>query len=199
MTLAQEVEQGQAVKVPMWIGGAEVDAAGGRTIDVLNPATGGTIATVPAGEAEDIDRAAKAAQDAATARGANMRVSAEVKSPDIIAVRIHHDLCPFCKKLDPQFAKLTRRTSGDSVLFITLDLTSEKTQQQAALLAGALGLEELWTGDLSRIGTVTFVDGKSKRVISSLRAVDAETMRVLDVKDLQTALRNAEKSLRGDR
>ena len=64
MTLAQEVEQGQAVKVPMWIGGAEVDAASGRTIDVLNPATGGTIATVPAGEAEDIDRAAKAAQDA---------------------------------------------------------------------------------------------------------------------------------------
>ena len=64
MTLAQEVGQGQAVKVPMWIGGEEVEAASGRELGVLNPATGGTIATVPAGEAEDIDRAARAAQRA---------------------------------------------------------------------------------------------------------------------------------------
>lgn len=139
-------------------------------------------------------RAAKAAQDAAIARGASMKVSAEVKSPDIIAVRIHHDLCPFCKKLDPQFGKLTRRARDDSVLFITLDLTSEETQQQAALLVGALGLEGLWTGDLSKIGTVTFVDGKSKRIISSIRAVDAETMRVLNSSALQAALRQAVKS-----
>ncbi len=143
---------------------------------------------------DEQDHGAKAAQDAATARGASMKVSAEVRSPDIIAVRIHHDLCPFCKKLDPQFAKLIRRASDDSVLFITLDLTSEKTQQQAALLVGAMGLERVWTGDLSRIGTVTFVDGKSKRIISSLRAVDAETMRVLDAKALQAALRKAAKS-----
>lgn len=147
--------------------------------------------------AREQDRAAQAAQDAATARGASMKVCAKVKSPNIIAVRIHHDLCPFCKKLDPQFAKLTRLASGDSVLFITLDLTSEKTQQQAALLVGALGLEHVWTGDLSRIGTVTFVDGKSKRIISSLRAVDADTMRVLDTKALQAALRKAVKSLGG--
>lgn len=143
---------------------------------------------------EEQDRAEKAAQDAATARGASMNVSAKVKSPGIIAVRIHHDLCPYCKKLDSQFAKLTRRASGDSVLFITLDLTSERTQQQAALLVGALGLERVWTGDLSKIGSVTFVDGKSKRIISFLRAVDAETMRVLDAKALQAALRKAAKS-----
>src|SRR4029453_19114039 len=37
------------------------DAAGGKTLDVYDPATEGVIATVPAGGEKDIDRAAKAA------------------------------------------------------------------------------------------------------------------------------------------
>ncbi len=140
-----------------------------------------------------------ATQDAAASRGAAIKVSAQVKTPDIIAVRVHHDMCPFCKQLDPQFAKLTRQTNNGSVLFVTLDLTNAATQQQAALLVGALGLEGVWTGDLSRLATITFVDGTSKRVVSSVRAVDEETMRVMNAKTLQAALRKAVKSSRDKR
>jgi 1-pyrroline dehydrogenase len=47
-----------------YIGGKWVDAAGGETMEVLNPATGETIAEVPASTAEDADRAVQAAKEA---------------------------------------------------------------------------------------------------------------------------------------
>ena len=46
------------------IGGEWVDAAGGETMEVLNPATGETIAEVPRASAEDVDRAVQAAKKA---------------------------------------------------------------------------------------------------------------------------------------
>ena len=127
----------------------------------------------------------------AAPKGADMKVSALVESPRIIAVRVRHDLCPLCKGLDPKFPTLIRQTNKDSVLFVTLDLSDETTQQQAALLVGALGLEHLWTGDLSKLGSVTFVHGRSKRVISFVQTVD--------LKKIQAELREAVDSLRGER
>jgi acyl-CoA reductase-like NAD-dependent aldehyde dehydrogenase len=54
----------RTVHVPMLIGGSETEAASGRVLPVLNPATGRPIATVPAGDAEDVDRAVRAARHA---------------------------------------------------------------------------------------------------------------------------------------
>ncbi|CAN5144946.1 hypothetical protein BH18ACT12_BH18ACT12_13420 [soil metagenome] len=51
-------------KYQNFIGGEWVDAAGGETMEVLNPATGETIAEVPAAGAEDVDRAVQAAKKA---------------------------------------------------------------------------------------------------------------------------------------
>src|SRR5213080_4525533 len=48
------------------VGGEWVDAAGGETMEVLNPATGETIAEVPNSSAEDVDRAVQAAKKALT-------------------------------------------------------------------------------------------------------------------------------------
>jgi 1-pyrroline dehydrogenase len=47
-----------------FIGGEWVESAGGETMEVLNPATGETIAEVPASTAEDADRAVQAAKEA---------------------------------------------------------------------------------------------------------------------------------------
>src|ERR687888_2489018 len=47
-----------------FVGGEWVDAAGGETMEVLNPATGETIAEVPASSSEDVDRAVDAAKRA---------------------------------------------------------------------------------------------------------------------------------------
>jgi aldehyde dehydrogenase (NAD+) len=46
----------------MLIGGAWVEAASGKTFDTLNPSTGEVLARIPEGEAEDIDRAVRAAR-----------------------------------------------------------------------------------------------------------------------------------------
>jgi 1-pyrroline dehydrogenase len=46
------------------VGGEWIDAAGGETMEVLNPATGETIAEVPRASAEDVDRAVQAAKKA---------------------------------------------------------------------------------------------------------------------------------------
>ena len=126
---------------------------------------------------------------AAPPKGSNMKVSAKVEAPRIIAVRVRHDMCPVCREIDPKFPNLIRQAGRDSVLFVTLDLTSKTTQQQSALLVGALGIEHVWTGDLSTLGSVTFVDGKSKRIISSVQTVDA--------KQILAALREAVDSPRG--
>lgn len=112
----------------------------------------------------------------AAPKGSNIKVSAPVESPDIIAVRIRHDMCPFCKKFDPAYPMLIRQTKSESVLFVTLDLTNEATQKQAALMVGALGLQNVWTGDMSKMGTITFVDGKSKRLLSSVHQIDMKTV-----------------------
>lgn len=50
--------------VRMIIGGRQVDAAGGRTFDVVEPHAGATIARVAEGSPEDVDRAVAAAQTA---------------------------------------------------------------------------------------------------------------------------------------
>src|SRR5205807_5396688 len=47
-----------------FIGGEWVDASGGETMEVVNPATGETIAEVPRASAEDVDRAVQAAKRA---------------------------------------------------------------------------------------------------------------------------------------
>ena len=47
-----------------FIGGEWVDASGGESMEVLNPATGETIAEVPRAGAEDVDRAVQAAKKA---------------------------------------------------------------------------------------------------------------------------------------
>ena len=48
----------------MVIGGETVDAADGQRFDVVNPATGGVIATAPQGGKVDVDKAVAAAQAA---------------------------------------------------------------------------------------------------------------------------------------
>src|SRR4051812_29294009 len=46
----------------LFINGRHEDAVGGVTIDVMNPATGARLTTVPDGGAKDVDRAVEAAR-----------------------------------------------------------------------------------------------------------------------------------------
>jgi phenylacetaldehyde dehydrogenase len=63
-TLDKRVDDFIATKRQLFIDGAWVDAASGRTFDTPNPATGEILATVAEGDAEDINRAVAAARRA---------------------------------------------------------------------------------------------------------------------------------------
>jgi acyl-CoA reductase-like NAD-dependent aldehyde dehydrogenase len=58
-SLEQSIKPGQ-----LWIDGKQVSSASGKTIEVINPANGQVLTRVERGQAEDVDRAVKAARRA---------------------------------------------------------------------------------------------------------------------------------------
>ena len=64
VTLERSVEEFIGSPRQLFINGQWVDAASGRTFDTPNPATGETLARIAEGDAEDINRAVKAARTA---------------------------------------------------------------------------------------------------------------------------------------
>jgi phenylacetaldehyde dehydrogenase len=64
VTVDQTVEQFTATPRQLFINGQWTDAASGKTFETPNPATGGTLANIAEGGAEDIDRAVRAARKA---------------------------------------------------------------------------------------------------------------------------------------
>jgi betaine-aldehyde dehydrogenase len=63
-TAAGTAGEVETTALKMVIGGETVDAADGKTFEVVNPATGKVIATAPLGGREDVDRAVTAARKA---------------------------------------------------------------------------------------------------------------------------------------
>ena len=61
MTTAEAI-QSKFTPGKLFINGRQEDASSGKTIDVINPATGDLLTTVPDGEAPDVDRAVAAAR-----------------------------------------------------------------------------------------------------------------------------------------
>src|ERR1700733_1044475 len=64
VTVDQTVEQFTSSPRQLFINGQWADAASGKTFETPNPATGETLARIAEGDAEDIDRAVKAARTA---------------------------------------------------------------------------------------------------------------------------------------
>ena len=64
VTLERSVEDFIGAPRPLFIGGQWTEAASGKTFETPNPATGETLAWVAEGDAEDIDRAVRAARAA---------------------------------------------------------------------------------------------------------------------------------------
>ena len=64
VTVDRTVEEFTAAPRKLFINGQWTDAASGRTFETPNPATGETLANVAEGDAEDIDRAVRAARKA---------------------------------------------------------------------------------------------------------------------------------------
>src|SRR5215469_17899121 len=100
----QERARTLSFRTQAFIDGRYAAAASGATFDCINPATGKLLARVAAGDAEDIDRAVKAARAAFTAGAWSQRAPAERK------------------KVLLAFAELIARHRDELALLETLDM-----------------------------------------------------------------------------
>ena len=91
-----------------------------------------------------------------------------VQKPSKIALVFHADWCGSCKALDPKIKSAHKELEGSDVLFVKLDLTDDATRQQAALLAGALGLGEVYSAQEGKTGIMLVIDGKSGEVVETV-------------------------------
>jgi hypothetical protein len=106
-------------------------------------------------------------------RPEDFRVAVQPEAPRLIGVRLRHDLCPLCRRVEPELDAMRDLANAERVLLVDVDLTNEATQRQSAMLLAALGLESVWPKDLRALGTLTVFHARSHEVLASAQATDA--------------------------
>jgi thiol-disulfide isomerase/thioredoxin len=94
--------------------------------------------------------------------------SAEAVEPKTVALLFYADWCGSCKALDPLVKEARSELDNEPVLFVTLDHTDPATSRQAAMMARALGLEEVYKEHAGRTGFLLLVDRDSKQALSPI-------------------------------
>lgn len=89
--------------------------------------------------------------------------------PRILAVKFHADWCGSCKKMGSAFEDLRNKFDGRPVLFVELDRTNLSSSHQAALLASALRLGEVFDQHAGT-GFILLLDGDSREIVAKLTA-----------------------------
>ena len=117
---------------------------------------------------------------------ANAADGDEPKRPDVLAVVFHADWCGTCEQLKEPVGEAAKALTDKPVLFVTFDLTDDDTQAQAELLAGALGLDDVWAEFGNRTGFVLLVDRESGEVRDRL-TVQQSSDEMIEVVDAALA------------
>jgi betaine-aldehyde dehydrogenase/aminobutyraldehyde dehydrogenase len=138
------------------VGGEQVESSTGETMEVLNPATGETIAEVPRGTADDVERAVDAARKAAPEWGARPpkeRMELLLKLADVIdenaeeltrleslnvgkPMAIAADEMPFCADNIRFFAGAARTLEGKAAAEYVEGYTSIVRREPLGIVAG---------------------------------------------------------------
>jgi len=109
---------------------------------------------------------------------------AAADGPELIAAKFHADWCGSCKAMGPVFEELQAKFDTQPVLYITLDQTRDHQRQQAAWLAGQLGLGQVWAEHGGKTGFILLIDAETKAVVARLS-------RDQDIKAMGAALTEA--------
>lgn len=99
--------------------------------------------------------------------------------PMIYAVMMHADWCGTCKALDPKITQAREKGKLDSknLLFVQLDLTNETTTHQAAMMAAALGITELFDSNAGKTGFMLLIDAETGEKIARItNKLDVESI-----------------------
>ncbi len=90
--------------------------------------------------------------------------------PMIYAVMMHADWCGTCKALGPKITQAREKDKLDSknLLFVKLDLTDETTTHQAAMMAAALGISELYESNAGKTGFMLLINAETGEKIARI-------------------------------
>ena len=100
-------------------------------------------------------------------------VPAPAVAPRVLAVKFWHEYCYLCKELDPSYSDVMQRFDESQVLFVTFDMSTQLSRNQAALLASTLGVRDVYDEVLGSGGFVVLIDAHDKRRLGKLTADQA--------------------------
>jgi len=92
----------------------------------------------------------------------------ETAQPEVVGLMFYSDTCGSCKILDPKIESVKKDYTTKPILFATLDHSNEGSKNQAALLAEALGLNEIYAAQEKASGFMLLINPQSGEVITKL-------------------------------
>lgn len=106
----------------------------------------------------------------------------ETAKPKVYGLMFHSDHCASCEVLNPKIDGAKANLAGEPVLFVTFDHTDDTTTAQAAMLASALGLADVYGAQEKASGFMLLVDAESGEVRETL-------VRDMSEEDIETTIR----------
>jgi len=94
--------------------------------------------------------------------------AADPVEPKVVGLMFYADTCASCKVLDPKIQAVKSEFTGKPLLFTTFDHSNDATMGQAAMLAAALGVGELYAAQEKASGFMILIDAKSKQPLGKL-------------------------------
>lgn len=101
------------------------------------------------------------------------------KKSIVYAVLMYADWCGSCKTLDPKITQAREIDGLDekNILFVTLDLTNETTSHQAAMMAEALDITELYENNAGKTGFMMLINSETGEQISRItKSLDTKSI-----------------------
>ncbi|MDD9897829.1 MAG: thioredoxin family protein [Candidatus Melainabacteria bacterium] len=91
-----------------------------------------------------------------------------IRKAQLLVIDVHHDLCGGCAVTAPIFEKVAKDyVRNKKICFMTFDLTTKETTDQAKKIAEELNIERIFNEN-KHTGEVLFVDLKDRKVLSTL-------------------------------
>jgi thiol-disulfide isomerase/thioredoxin len=117
----------------------------------------------------------------------NLATAADSVEPKVVGLMFFADTCASCKVLDPKIQAVKGEFVDQPILFATFDHSNDATKVQAAMLATALGVGDIYKAQEKASGFLILVDAKTKQPIAKLT-------RDMSEEDIKTELNKALKS-----
>ncbi len=92
----------------------------------------------------------------------------EASKPKVVGVLFYSETCASCKVLDPKIEAVKKEYASKAILFTKLDHSNDGSKNQAALLAGTIGIEKVYKAQEKGSGFMLLVNPKNQEVIAKL-------------------------------